>query len=418
MIFTGNFRNLCSLDINSPEPVIAGLNNSLATFGTFYTNLKAILPTPLVGNAIDLSSITSIKAKVLPLSIKYLSIVNVTNPLVLDSVDVSTGMLQVKFLTAQTSNQAFTFDILYNNPGVDSIRQTINGSIPGQRSGVIVAGGNGQGSALNQLNNASGIWINSITKSIYVSDQLNNRVVKWDSGITSGVLIAGGNGVGAANNQLISPGGIWMDKSGNLFVADKNNNRVMEWTSGASKGIPVAGFASAINNDSMLSNPSSVFVDANNIIYVSDQGNNRVQKWVPGIDVSTGAGGNSFGVGANQLNNPSGIFVDANGNIYIADTYNNRIQKWQPGTIKGITVAGGNGLGSAANQLARPVGLYVDGAGNMYIADKDNNRIQKWAPGAYSGITVATGDCNGVFLDASGNIFVLNIADVTKWGPM
>jgi hypothetical protein len=53
----------------------------------------------------------------------------------------------------------------------------------------------------------------------------------------------------------------------------------------------------------------------------------------------------------------------------------------------------------------------------MYIADKGNQRIMKWAAGATSGKEVASGDCNGVFLDAAGNIYVLNNDNVSIWLP-
>lgn len=81
------------------------------------------------------------------------------------------------------------------------------------------------------------------------------------------------------------------------------------------------------------------------------------------------------------------------------------------------TVAGGNGAGSDADQLSAPFGIFLDATGNIYVVDADNDRIQKWAPGATSGTTVAGGNGAGsatnqlsnpsdVFVDATGNIYI------------
>src|SRR2546421_603138 len=94
----------------------------------------------------------------------------------------------------------------------------------------------------------------------------------------------------------------------------------------------------------------------------------------------------------------------------------------------GITVAGESSCCSAANQLSNPYGVFVDASGNVFVADRQNHRIQKWAPGATRGITVAGGNGQGsaanqlsnplgVFVDASDNIFVADEQNhrIQKW---
>ena len=53
--------------------------------------------------------------------------------------------------------------------------------------------------------------------------------------------VAGGNGRGSAANQLSSPRGIFVDSQGNLFIADEVNSRIQKWALGATLGITVAG---------------------------------------------------------------------------------------------------------------------------------------------------------------------------------
>ena len=148
--------------------------------------------------------------------------------------------------------------------------------------------------------------------------------------------------------------------------------------------------------------------------------------------ITTVAGGNGTGVDSIQLNYPYGIWMDRSGNIYVSDQTNNnsqysvnsRIQMFTAGSTSatgGVTVAGGNGPGAAADQLYNPNGIIVDSTGNIYIADLGNNRIQEFPVGSTSlssGVTVAGGnfqgnlpfqlsDPEGVFVDGSGNLYVL-----------
>ncbi len=64
--------------------------------------------------------------------------------------------------------------------------------------------------------------------------------------------MAGGNGYGAAANQLIDPLGVYLDAGGNLYVGDNGNNRVQKWLPGATAGITVAGGNGSGSNPNQL----------------------------------------------------------------------------------------------------------------------------------------------------------------------
>src|SRR5438132_1083687 len=128
-----------------------------------------------------------------------------------------------------------------------------------------------------------------------------------------GITVAGGNGQGSAANQLTHPAGVFVDASGNIFIADQYNNRIQKWAPRATDGITVAGGNVAGNAANQLNYPTGVFVDANGNIFVADaphpivlgNENNRIQKWAPGATQgSTVAGGNGYGSAANQLASP------------------------------------------------------------------------------------------------------------------
>ena len=55
---------------------------------------------------------------------------------------------------------------------------------------------------------------------------------------TKGIkTVAGGNGEGNALNQLDNPYDVHSDNTGNIYIADRNNSRVVKWEFNASQGV-------------------------------------------------------------------------------------------------------------------------------------------------------------------------------------
>ena len=61
---------------------------------------------------------------------------------------------------------------------------------------------------------------------MYVSDHNNHRVMKWNKGANQGIVVAGGQGKGSALTQLSHPQGLFVDTSGTINVIDARNDRV------------------------------------------------------------------------------------------------------------------------------------------------------------------------------------------------
>ena len=78
-------------------------------------------------------------------------------------------------------------------------------------------------------------------RNLYVSDWKKHEVRRYQIGNNKGTLVAGGNGRGSDLNQLNVPTYIFVDRQQNVYVSDENNHRVMKWTKGATEGIVVAG---------------------------------------------------------------------------------------------------------------------------------------------------------------------------------
>jgi gliding motility-associated-like protein len=282
----------------------------------------------------------------------------------------------------------------------------------GGSSSVIVAGGNGQGSTPNQFDNATGLFVDA-GGNCYVADTYNNRIQKWAPGAATGIPVAGNGTQGSAANELTNPGSVYLDAGGNIYVGDNGNNRVQKFPAGSTtgtNGVTVAGGNGAGAAANQLNGIDGLFIDGSGNLYVADFENHRVQKFPPGsTQASNGitvAGGNGAGPTAGQLDFPDGLYVDGSGNLYVADQINDRIQEWTPGASSGKTVAGGNGEGDGENQLFWPKGVYVDGSGNIYICDYRNNRVQEWTlslgidntyrpatPGSYTAVVTDSAGC-------------------------
>ena len=84
------------------------------------------------------------------------------------------------------------------------------------------------------------LTIESDTDGDIINDDTDNCPSVSNGPPTEGVTVAGGNGQGSAANQLYSPMGITLDASGNIYIVDMYNDRIQKWAPGATEGITVA----------------------------------------------------------------------------------------------------------------------------------------------------------------------------------
>jgi sugar lactone lactonase YvrE len=162
-----------------------------------------------------------------------------------------------------------------------------------------------------------------------------------------------GDGGPATSAQLARPGGVALDRAGNLYIVDGFNHRIRKVT-------PDGIITTIAGSGATTPSPSSM---------------------TPGG--FSGDGGPATGA---QLSYPRAVAVDGAGNLFIADSGNNRIRKISPDGI--ITTIAGNGAvgysgdgGLATRASFSGVGaVAVDSAGNVYVADSGNNAIRFLRP--------------------------------------
>jgi sugar lactone lactonase YvrE len=240
----------------------------------------------------------------------------------------------------------------------------------GATSGQVVAGGNGNGSGTHQLSGPADVIIDKERDSLIICDLPNRRVVRWPrrNGTSGETIISNINCVG-----------LTMDENGSLYVTDERNAAVRRYEREESEETVVAGGNGYGSRLDQLVSPRYVFVDLDHSVYVSDRGNHRVMKWMEGAKQGiVVTGGQGQGNGLTQLSYPSGVVVDQLGTVYVADWGNHRIMRWVKRTTQGSCIVGGNFAGIQSNQLNFPEGLSFDRHGNLYVVDTGNARVQKF----------------------------------------
>ncbi|CAF4273942.1 unnamed protein product [Adineta steineri] len=156
---------------------------------------------------------------------------------------------------------------------------------PNSSTGTLVGGKLGSfGSSSNLLEWPRFIHLDEDRAFLYVADSTNSRIQKFIIGSNgTGITVAGGNGAGTNLNQLDHPVGVWVTRNGQtLYITDSNNNRVMRWNLGDTQGSVVAGSASGVagSTNTLFSYPSDLALDpTETYLYVSDYYNNRVQRF-------------------------------------------------------------------------------------------------------------------------------------------
>ncbi|CAF3029542.1 unnamed protein product [Rotaria sp. Silwood2] len=280
------------------------------------------------------------------------------------------------------------------------------------QNGITIVGGCEASEATNQLHSPLGLYIDE-EGTMFIADQVNQRIVQWKSVAMSSEVVAGNKGKGDRLDQLNTPTDMIVDKEGNsLIICDWGNKRVMRWSLRID----------TTNGEILISNIRcfGLTMDDQRFLYVSDQEKHEVRRYKIGETTGTVvAGGNGKGDRLNQLNWPRYIFADQDYSVYVSDCWNHRVIKWTKGAKEGIVVAGGRGEGNALNQLSLPNGLFVDSSGSVYVADGGNNRVTCWRKGATQGELVVGGNGEGsrpnqfnypgaLSFDSHGNLFVVD----------
>ena len=97
-----------------------------------------------------------------------------------------------------------------------------------QEYGITKAGDHENGTELNQFSDPWGFYVDDEDETIYVADTDNHRIVLWKGNATDGLIVAGGNGQGSRNDRLNKPTKMTVDKQNDsLIISDSGNIRIV-----------------------------------------------------------------------------------------------------------------------------------------------------------------------------------------------
>ncbi|MDB4742561.1 NHL repeat-containing protein, partial [Cyclobacteriaceae bacterium] len=245
---------------------------------------------------------------------------------------------------------------------VDTDNHRIQKYLEGSTSNpTTVAGGNGQGSNANQLDQPSAVAIDS-DGNIFVADKGNYRIQKWTPNATEGITVAGGNGSGSDPNQF-SPTGLVLDPSGNLIVSENNYHRILKFPSNSTEttfGTMLAGKGSSGADNFSFSHPNDVELDASGNLYVCDKSNNRIQKFSYFPDIY------SIEIPAGQTTGTAIVQVPS-----VAT--NDKSLTLTPTIISGAPLASSSDITLTINETIPPIMVITATNGSAEVADESTS---------------------------------------------
>lgn len=209
--------------------------------------------------------------------------------------------------------------------------------------------------------------------SVYVVDQHNHRIQKFDS---AGNFISMWGQAGGAEADFYYPYGIAIDSRDNIYVSDMNNNRVQKFTG---DGRFIASVGSYGSSDGQFRYPYGMAIDKNDMLYVVDAFNYRIQKFNADLTFAGKWGSQElFGI---KLYMPHELAIDKDGNLILTDRQNHRISVFtKDGKLISRFGEFGEGNSSPSGKYSEPHGVAVNSKGEIFICDRYNFSIHMLDP--------------------------------------
>ncbi|MDH3252312.1 MAG: T9SS type A sorting domain-containing protein [Ignavibacteria bacterium] len=262
----------------------------------------------------------------------------------------------------------------------------------------------------------TGAVIDPTTGKLFVADIGNNRVLRWASvdSLVSGQpaeAVLGqpdftSDAKRVTQDGMDFPTAIAIDMQGRLYVSDALNNRVLRYDSASAK-------PSGANADGVLGQPDftskidtasrsgmnyvrGLYADGDGRLWVSDQRNNRVLRFDNAAAKPNGADAdgvlgqpdflsNAGDTSQSGMSQPRGLVLDDQGRLWVAEVFNHRVLRFDNASAKPNGANADGVLGQPDFTTAIPMttasgmsgvsGVAIDQSGRLYVGDTSNNRI-------------------------------------------
>ncbi|MGV3720976.1 MAG: SMP-30/gluconolactonase/LRE family protein [Actinomycetota bacterium] len=213
--------------------------------------------------------------------------------------------------------------------------------------------------------------------SVYVTDFKNLRVQRFR---TDGTFVS------AFPVVADQPGGLAVDRDGNLYVAHWNQHKVIVYSP---SGEVLRTLGKKGEADGEFQVPGGMAFTREGDLLVADQGNGRVQKLRPdGTFLQKwgehGAGDGQFGIGrgvGSRFRGPQFVAVDRDGSVYATEVATPRVQKFTAAGKHLVSFGSKStrpgGFGGPRPEIDGPIAVCVDRNGRVWVS-ATNHRVQQF----------------------------------------
>jgi len=306
---------------------------------------------------------------------------------------------------------------------------TVDGLAPGASPEAVIGQSDlnsfTAGSGTAKLNAPNAIAIDA-QGALWVADQGNNRVLRFPNAASAGNgpaanLVLGqpdfsGTSPLTTRPGMNAPSGLCVDSSGTLWVADQSNNRVLRFDDAANKGsgadangvLGQLDFTSSGSgsNAKGMNQPFGVAATSGGALFVADMINSRVLRFDDAAGKLDGANadhvlgqpdlnGGFSSATRQRIGSPMNIGLDAAGTLAVADRNNHRCLLWTAAAslndyAPASFVIGQSDFTSTATAISQtkisdPLSAKFDAAGRLWIADSSARRVLRFDPAKLTG---------------------------------
>ncbi len=241
-------------------------------------------------------------------------------------------------------------------------------------------------------------------RTLYLGDGRQRRASATTTTITtvagSGLSGVSGDGGPATQARFASPRNLAVGPDGSLYVSDQINNRIRKvapdgiitTVAGIGNGyVSGAGFSGdgGLATEAMLQSPRGICVGADGSLYIADYANQRIRRVGPDGIITTFAGtgvqgfsGDGGPATAAAIYSPEDVAVGPDGSVFIADSGNHRVRRVSPDGVISTYAGGDNypnsGEGRPATEgwLSGVQSLQVGPDGVLYFVDFGAFRVK------------------------------------------
>ncbi len=223
------------------------------------------------------------------------------------------------------------------------------------------------GTTASTMTSPAGVFVDA-SDNVWVSDFGNSRVLKFTNASTltngSSAIVALGQAnftsgtPSVSSTRLNAPSGLLVDSAGSLWVADQGNNRVVRFDNAATlaTGAAASAVLGQLDFDSLneatasgrFDTPMGIALDSFGTLYVQEYENHRVSFFKNPSAKANGAAADGVigqpdfatftsGISSRKIFRPFiGMTFDLSGNLWLSDSNNDRVLRFSPDRTKPI----------------------------------------------------------------------------------